>query len=222
MSLNIFKKMIMVSSFAVIAISAIAQDREDGNSLASTGLHVNASELRTVSDAQEDGNSGLYGVICDQLVTQPCRGLLNTAHSFIDFARQHPYTTLLAITVYTLPFVAASTEWYARYVCASSSSMLWGSPTYDQPYTVLPYTSSMYSECTGTTLIAGTHGFSTRAECETDAGLNWRGPSERGVWGNYQNPACTGQNQYALCNFTIPWGSGGDYYAIKFTPFCSQ
>ena len=128
---NTFKKMIRVISFAVIAISSNAQDKEDKDSLVSTIMRVNASELRTCDDAQEDSSySGLAKVAFDQLVTQPCQGLLSTAAAFCKFSYQHPVMALAITSAYALPVVAAlmpdqsANLWYPQFTCASTTDII--------------------------------------------------------------------------------------------------
>ena len=130
MSINTFKKIIMVISFAVIAISANAQNREDKESFVSTWMRANTSESRVLDDAQGDSSySGLAKVAFDQLVTQPCQAVLSTTAAFCKFSYQHPATALAMTATFALPVVAAlvpeqsSTLWYPSFVCAKKADV---------------------------------------------------------------------------------------------------
>ncbi len=216
MSINTFKKMIMVISLAVIAVSANAQDREEKDSLVSTRMRVNASELRTLDDAKGDSDdSGLVSVLYDQLVIQPCQGLLSTAMGFCKFAQQHPVAAFTLTTAYALPVVVALLPeqapqlWYPSFICAK------GSDTQQITYDVngASVTNSFVTSDGGYTFppYYQTSGYATASACSYASWSRWL----------YVGDIASGPQCYSDANCTYRSGARGSciaqpYYTTSF------
>ena len=201
----------------------------------STVMRVNASELGTCDDAQEDNSySGLAKVAFDQLVVQPWQGLVNTAAAFGRFSYQHPATALAMTATFAMPVVAAlmpeqsSNLWYRQFTCASSRDVqqittFVGSSTVtlnfapaDGKYQFTPNTNAP--------------GYPSATQCSYAANTYWYGPSfDAGQL--YTNSNCTIKYNYANPTIsTFQWGQAnytGFYSSVlapgfAVTSWCSQ
>ena len=231
---NTFKNMIRVISFAVIVISTNAQDREDNDSLVSTGMSVNSSELRTSDDAQEDSSySGLAKVAFDQLVVQPCQGLLSTAAAFGRFSYQHPATALALTATFALPVVAALLPeqapqlWYPQFTCAHSPDIQQVTTFVGSKTVTLNFApaNGLYNFTSNT----GAPGYASATQCAYATSGYWYGPDI--VTRVYTNADCAGTSYGGLpTSSTYQWGQAnytGFYSSVlapgfSVTSWCAQ
>ncbi len=231
MGMSAFKKVIMLSSLVVIAVSANAQDREENGSLVSTRMRVNGYELRTWDDAQEDSSySGIAKVAFDQLVTQPLQGALSTAEAFCKFAYQRPATALAITAAYALPVVAAAMgereifKWYPLYTCASTPDIKQLSPFNGTQYVTLNFAPVTAQ---GFTPYTGGGGYQTSYECSNSSMRNWAFPvPTSAVFGDaacstlVNEPPSMNTYQWAQAYYVLETTKTA-FQAISFVPSCS-